>query len=148
MAWRAGEPLRSVVATVPSTVTRLKTEYRTIAETLKEAGYATGHFGKWHLGYENDYWAGNQGFDVAKGGIDLPWAWTLCYPSIEEAPTAKTWPKTHTRLLISFTIGVGLRRCRCPDSPKVELTCNTAGQSIRDLGVVCQLGERFQDGGG
>ncbi len=50
----------------PDPVTRLKTEYRTLAESLKEAGYATGHFGKWHLGPE-PYSPLQQGFDV-----DLP----------------------------------------------------------------------------
>ena len=53
-------------AVQPRTVTRLKTEYRTLAESLKEAGYATGHFGKWHLGAE-PYSPLQQGFDV-----DLP----------------------------------------------------------------------------
>jgi len=80
----------------------LPLEEFTIAEAFKENGYATGYFGKWHLGYENQYWAANQGFDVAKGGIDLPWAWTLCYPEIKEAPTAKTWPKTHTRFFSPY----------------------------------------------
>jgi arylsulfatase A-like enzyme len=47
----------------PSPVTRLKTEYRTLAESLKDAGYATGHFGKWHLGAE-PYSPLQQGFDV------------------------------------------------------------------------------------
>lgn len=41
----------------------------TIAETLKEAGYATFFAGKWHLGKE-DFWPEHQGFDVNKGGID------------------------------------------------------------------------------
>ena len=50
----------------PRPVTRLKTEYRTLAETLQDAGYATGHFGKWHLGSE-PYSPLEQGFDV-----DLP----------------------------------------------------------------------------
>jgi arylsulfatase A-like enzyme len=36
----------------PQTTTRLKAEYRTISDSLKDAGYATGHFGKWHLGSE------------------------------------------------------------------------------------------------
>lgn len=43
--------------------TRLKKEYFTLAEALKEAGYATGHFGKWHLGPE-PYDPLHQGFDV------------------------------------------------------------------------------------
>ena len=33
----------------PNPTTRLATEYRTLAETLKDEGYATCHFGKWHL---------------------------------------------------------------------------------------------------
>jgi arylsulfatase A-like enzyme len=45
------------------TVTRLKLEYFTLAEALKEAGYATAHFGKWHLGRE-PYDPLHQGFDV------------------------------------------------------------------------------------
>jgi arylsulfatase A-like enzyme len=48
------------------TATRLKQEYYTLAEALKDAGYATGHFGKWHLGHE-PYDPLHQGFDV-----DLP----------------------------------------------------------------------------
>ena len=47
----------------PDPPTRLKTEYRTLAETLKDAGYATAHFGKWHLGPE-PYSPLQQGFDV------------------------------------------------------------------------------------
>lgn len=47
----------------PIPPTRLKPEYRTLAETLKDAGYATGHFGKWHLGPE-PYSPVQQGFDV------------------------------------------------------------------------------------
>jgi arylsulfatase A-like enzyme len=44
-------------------VTRLKREYYTLAEALKDAGYVTGHFGKWHLGQE-PYSPLQQGFDV------------------------------------------------------------------------------------
>jgi arylsulfatase A-like enzyme len=50
-------------AIMPKPPTRLKTEYRTLAETLKDVGYATGHFGKWHLGPE-PYSPLQQGFDV------------------------------------------------------------------------------------
>jgi len=41
----------------------------TIAEALKEAGYATFFAGKWHLGGE-PYWPEHQGFDVNRGGCD------------------------------------------------------------------------------
>jgi len=53
----------------PRSVSRLDTEYVTLAETIKEAGYVTGHFGKWHLG--RDPWSPLQhGFDV-----DVPHWW-------------------------------------------------------------------------
>jgi len=41
----------------------LPLEARTIAEVLKDAGYTTGMFGKWHLGYKPPYLPGSQGFD-------------------------------------------------------------------------------------
>lgn len=41
----------------------------TIAEALKEAGYATFFAGKWHLGPEG-FWPEDQGFDVNKGGCE------------------------------------------------------------------------------
>ncbi|MBM3858915.1 MAG: sulfatase [Verrucomicrobia bacterium] len=47
----------------PVTVSRLKTDYHTLAKSLKDAGYATGHFGKWHLGPE-PYSPLQHGFDV------------------------------------------------------------------------------------
>lgn len=49
-------------------VTRLAPEYHTLAEALRAAGYATGHFGKWHLGHDmaagDAYEPRDQGFDV------------------------------------------------------------------------------------
>ena len=50
-----------------SSLTRLKPEYFTLAEAFKEAGYATAHFGKWHLGHNlkpgDHYEPMDQGFD-------------------------------------------------------------------------------------
>ncbi|VGO12349.1 Arylsulfatase [Pontiella desulfatans] len=37
----------------------------TVAQTLKTAGYATGIFGKWHLGLDDAYRPNNRGFDEA-----------------------------------------------------------------------------------
>jgi len=50
----------------PTSVSRLDTKYMTLAETMKAAGYVTGHFGKWHLGPE-PYTPLQHGFD-----IDIP----------------------------------------------------------------------------
>jgi arylsulfatase A-like enzyme len=41
----------------------------TLAEALKEGGYATFFAGKWHLGPEG-FWPEDQGFDINKGGIE------------------------------------------------------------------------------
>ncbi len=49
-----------------ASATRLDTKYFTLAEALKAGGYATAHFGKWHLGPE-PYSPLQQGFDA-----DLP----------------------------------------------------------------------------
>ncbi|MBM3335869.1 sulfatase-like hydrolase/transferase, partial [Candidatus Sumerlaeota bacterium] len=60
-------PNRKVL--ICDSATRLKLEYRTLAKALKDAGYRTGHFGKWHLGRE-PYDPFHQGFDV-----DVPHWW-------------------------------------------------------------------------
>ena len=46
----------------PRTVSRLDPKYFTLGEALQNAGYATGHFGKWHLGKE-PYSPLEHGFD-------------------------------------------------------------------------------------
>jgi len=48
---------------------RLPLEEVTLAEALKQHGYATFFAGKWHLGPEG-FWPEDQGFDVNKGGIE------------------------------------------------------------------------------
>ncbi|MCP5112340.1 MAG: sulfatase, partial [bacterium] len=62
-------------------VTRLSQDYHTLAEAFRDAGYATGHFGKWHLGVE-PYDPLHHGFDVdiphtpapgPSGGYLGPW---------------------------------------------------------------------------
>lgn len=57
--WRS-RPLRPV-----DNVTKLPLDKITIAQTLKKAGYATGMFGKWHLGNDGDHHPSKRGFDEA-----------------------------------------------------------------------------------
>ncbi len=46
-------------------VTRLPLDKLTVAQVLQQAGYATGMFGKWHLGEKGDYHPSRRGFDEA-----------------------------------------------------------------------------------
>lgn len=61
---RAGVP-----GNVSSTegVAGMPTSEVTMAELLKAQGYATGHIGKWHLGYSKDTMPNQQGFDYSFG---------------------------------------------------------------------------------
>ncbi len=81
----------------PFVTHHLPLEEFTIAEALSEAGYATGYFGKWHLGYKREHWAAHQGFATAKGGIDSPHAWKLAWPD-RELPL----PEKHTRFFSPY----------------------------------------------
>ncbi len=60
-------------AGVPGNVSSMKGEPGmpageiTIAEMLGQAGYATGHIGKWHLGYTPETMPNGQGFDYSYG---------------------------------------------------------------------------------
>ncbi|TSA35290.1 MAG: aryl-sulfate sulfohydrolase [Verrucomicrobiaceae bacterium] len=57
--WRS-RPLRPV-----DNVTELPLDKITIAQALKQAGYATGMFGKWHLGEDAEHHPSKRGFDEA-----------------------------------------------------------------------------------
>jgi arylsulfatase A-like enzyme len=50
---------------VPENNTKLPLDRATVADALKGAGYATGIFGKWHLGQEGPYHPAKRGFDEA-----------------------------------------------------------------------------------
>ena len=91
-------------------LTRLKPDYLTLAEALREAGYATAHFGKWHLGFNQQknpgdhYEPMDQGFEsdfphtpAAPGpgsGYFAPWKFIKNPPL--DAP-----PGTHIEELMS-----------------------------------------------
>ncbi len=55
---------------VPRNATALPREETTIAEYLAEAGYATAHIGKWHLGAAG-FTPLDRGYDLNAGGCDL-----------------------------------------------------------------------------
>ena len=54
-------------ALMPYSTTGLNENEITIAELLKEKGYATSIFGKWHLGFQEKFLPPNHGFDTFLG---------------------------------------------------------------------------------
>ena len=65
--WIPGDDPKNRKLLGPKDLHELPLEEKTIAETLMEAGYKTGFFGKWHLG-DKGYYPEQQGFQLNKGG--------------------------------------------------------------------------------
>ena len=64
---RFGRKFDSALGPGASRENGLPQEAVTLAEVLKRSGYATGIFGKWHLGYKPPLLPINQGFDEFRG---------------------------------------------------------------------------------
>jgi len=70
---------------VPGATVGLQARDVTIAQALKPLGYATGQFGKNHLGDRDEYLPTNHGFDEFYGN--------LYHLNAEEEPENPNWPK-------------------------------------------------------
>jgi arylsulfatase A-like enzyme len=55
----------------PSSLNHLPLEYFTLGKAMKQAGYQTAYFGKWHMGYD-PHIPENHGFDRVVGGREHP----------------------------------------------------------------------------
>jgi len=64
----------------------------TIAEALKEAGYATAAMGKWHVAWEKEYGPEYQGFDLNVGGDGHGATQNYFYPYENRWRMAKGYP--------------------------------------------------------
>ncbi|MHC4124238.1 MAG: sulfatase-like hydrolase/transferase [Planctomycetota bacterium] len=86
-------------------IRQLPLEEVTIAEAFKQAGYATGFIGKWHLGGE-DYHPEKQGFDINIGGYykGAPPSYFAPYriPTMKEGPKGEYLTDRHTNDALEF----------------------------------------------
>ncbi len=78
----------------------------TTAEALRERGYATALFGKWHLGHRPEHWPTNHGFDYFYGvpysNDMLPFALYRMDEKIEEPVDQSTLTRRYTEEAIKF----------------------------------------------
>ncbi len=90
--WIPGRNMPRARLAIPEWTTYLDPAHYTVAEALRDAGYATGHFGKWHLGLTEDLWAEHHGFDINRGG------WRLGQPNRADGGNAYFSPYSNPRL--------------------------------------------------
>jgi arylsulfatase len=112
---------------LPAATLGLQAEDMTIAEALKPLGYATGQFGKNHLGDRNEFLPTAHGFDEFFGN--------LYHLNAEEEPEREDYPKDP-----AFKAKYGPRgvlKCRATDrdDPTVDPRFGKVGkQTIQDTG--------------
>jgi arylsulfatase A-like enzyme len=90
-------PLRTGLSKVgvPGATVGLQKRDITIAQALKPLGYATGQFGKNHLGDRDEYLPTAHGFDEFFGN--------LYHLNAEEEPQRPYWPKDDTEFVKNFS---------------------------------------------
>src|SRR6266851_4922606 len=123
-------PLRTGLTKVgmPGATVGLQAEDPTIAELLKPLGYATGQFGKNHLGDRNDFLPTAHGFDEFFGN--------LYHLNAEEEPERPNYPKDDAEF-VKLNSPRGVLRCKATDrdDPTTDERWGRVGkQTIEDSG--------------
>jgi arylsulfatase A-like enzyme len=112
---------------VPASPVGLKKEDPTIAELLKPLGYATGQFGKNHLGDKNEYLPTVHGFDEFFGN--------LYHLNAEEEPEQRTYPRDPRFREVFGPRGVLRCKATDKDDPTEQPRWGRVGkQTIEDTG--------------
>jgi len=114
---------------IPGATLGLQTRDVTLAELLKPLGYATGQFGKNHLGDRNEYLPTVHGFDEFYGN--------LYHLNAEEDPESRTYPRDPAFLQALGPRGV--LRCKASDrdDPTDQPRWGKVGkQTIEDTGAL------------
>jgi arylsulfatase A-like enzyme len=112
---------------LPGAALGLQKEDPTIAELLKPLGYATGQFGKNHLGDRNEYLPTVHGFDEFYGN--------LYHLNAEEEPELPDYPKDPAFLAKFGPRGVMDCKATSKDDPTVEPRFGRVGKQVcKDTG--------------
>jgi len=112
---------------IPGATQGLQAKDATLAELLKPLGYATGQFGKNHLGDRNEYLPTVHGFDEFFGN--------LYHLNAEEEPEARTYPRDPTYREKFGPRGVLSCKASDRDDPTIDPRFGRIGkQTIEDTG--------------
>jgi arylsulfatase len=112
---------------VPGATVGLQKEDPTLAELLKPLGYATGQFGKNHLGDRNEYLPTVHGFDEFFGN--------LYHLNAEEEPEQRTYPRDPEFKRLFGPRGVLRSKATDIDDPTEDSRFGRVGkQTIEDSG--------------
>jgi len=112
---------------LPASTLGLRKEDPTIAELLKAQGYATGQFGKNHLGDRNEYLPTVHGFDEFYGN--------LYHLNAEEEPELPDYPKDPNFLAQFGPRGVMDCKASDKDDPTVDPRFGKVGKQVcKDTG--------------
>jgi arylsulfatase len=114
---------------IPAAPIGLRKEDPTIAEMLKPLGYATGQFGKNHLGDKNEFLPTVHGFDEFFGN--------LYHLNAEEEPEARTYPRDPKYREMFGPRGVLKCKATDKDDETVQPRWGKVGkQTIEDTGAL------------
>lgn len=103
----------------------------TMAEMFQDAGYATGCFGKWHLGHRAGYLPNDHGFDVFQG---IPYSNDMWAPY---DPIKKTWKIKDWRTPLPWLVDgkpVAVIKDTADQGWLTQATTNPALSFIREQG--------------
>ena len=97
--WIAGHNRPLAKLRIPEWTQELKTGEMTIADRLREKGYATAHFGKWHLGKNQPATAHGFDLSVADNGLGQPASYLSPYknPNLPDGPDGEELTARLTR---------------------------------------------------
>ena len=97
--WIAGHERPAAKLRIPAWTQELVAGEKTIAEVLREDGYATAHFGKWHLGKGNPATAHGFDLSVADNGLGQPATYLSPYknPNLTDGPVGEELTERLTR---------------------------------------------------
>jgi arylsulfatase len=115
---------------IPGAPVGLQARDITLAEALKPLGYATGQFGKNHLGDRNEYLPTVHGFDEFFGN--------LYHLNAEEEPERPNYPKDDAEF-VKFNSPRGVLKCKATDrdDPTTHERWGRVGkQTIEDTGAL------------